>query len=198
MTIRNPITELIFRAIRTELPHRESMDEYLDYILPYVRRFTEHLHEQEFYLEKRWMEVRDEDNFHEVVLHIFKPEQNPVEIKVKDEDQGSPYLLSVNGNIIKGTWSFLKSGGLIVKHLQRYELYDLAFLSDDFFILRKHGDQAGRRKYLFLGNDRLVKNLDWRECMELLYDIYRYNLSFLFMFLLVVLLVGSVLIVSLT
>lgn len=194
----NPITELIFDATRRELPHRDTMDQYIDYILPHIRRFTENLHEVQFYLEKRWLEVRDDDNFHEAILHIFKPNQVPVEIKSSGEDQGAPYLYTLNGNITKGTWSFMYDNSMIIKHLNRYELYDLAFLSDDFFILKKHGEQpSGSKKYLFLANERLVRNLTWRESMEVLMDIYRYNLSYIFMLIFFVGIVVVILLLSL-
>lgn len=195
--VRNPLTEMIFRAIRSELPHRDSQDEYIAYILPYIVRFTEHLHETEFYLEKRWLEVRDDENFHEQILHIFKPEMQPVEIKVHLEDQGAAYLYTVNGNVQKGTWSYLKANGLLLKVNNRYELYDLAFLSDDFFILNKQGDQGNSPQYLFLINERLGRNTTWRENMELLYDIYRYNLSFLFTVVLFLAFVGVIVFYSL-
>lgn len=195
--VKNPLLELIFQALRADLPHRETMDGYLDFILPKIRRFGEGIDEKNFYLNKRWLEIRDDENFHESVLHIFKDKEKSIDIKVHLEDQGASYLYIINGNVMKGTWVQIEGGALMLKAGQNFELYDLVFLSDDFFILRKHGDQsASGRRYLFLTNERLGKGLTWREILELLYDIYRYNLSFLLMVLIIMALVGIVAIYS--
>jgi hypothetical protein len=186
------IARIIYNTLRTDLPHRNTIEEYLEYILPKVKRFSEDLHEIEFYIEKQWAEVDDDVLITEKLVHIFKPEQEPGEIKVKDEDQGSPYLLSKDGDIVKGKWSYIRSGGFIIKVLQQYELYDLAFLGDDFFVLKKKRSDGAGSKYLFLVNEKLADNHDWRELMELLFDIYRYNLAYLLMWLGTIGIIGAV------
>jgi hypothetical protein len=177
------LPKIFYNTLREELPQRNTIEDYLDYILPKVKRFSEELHEIEFYVEKQWTEVDDDELKTEKMVHIFKPELEPGEIKVKDEDQGSPYLLSNDGKIEKGNWSYIRSGGFIIKVSQRYQLYDLAFLSDDFFVLKEKRSKDAGSKYLFLVNEKLADKHDWWELMELLFDIYRYNLAYLIMWL---------------
>lgn len=179
MAKKNLFKSLFADAVSTRLPMADTMDQYLDYILPQIKNYSEDLYEDKFILEKRWLEIRDDENFHEKVLHIFKPEQQPEEIKSPQEDTGSAYLRVIDGNVTKGKWSRLKdSNGLFIKHLVNYELYDLAFLNNEFLILKKNGGNSPR-KYFVLIKEDVGKNLEWRECMELLFDVYRYNLGFL-------------------
>lgn len=182
MALENKFIDRFSRAFSLELPNRETMDEYLDTIIPLVRPWGEDLYEEEYYLDVRWMEVRDDDGFHESVLHIFR-------------DQGE-YLLSIDGNIHKGVWRTLeKSNTLILEQtaggaVVRSELYDLAFLNKDFFILRKHGDQQrkGFKKYVMMGREGYIKNLEWRDVMELLFNRYRNNTQWILIVTVVVIL----------
>jgi len=144
MALESSFINALTRSFSLELPVMESMDEYLDIIIPLVRHWGEDLYEEEYYMDVRWLEIRDGDSFHESVLHIFRPENE--------------YLHSIDGNIHRGMWRRLEnnssntlimdqtSGGAVVKS----ELYDLAFLNKDFFVLKKHGDQQrkGFKKYI--------------------------------------------------
>jgi len=159
-----PKIQEIQRMFEGELPPNSSMDEYLDYILTQIRPVSEDLREVEFWLNKRWMEIREDLDFHEAVLHMFM-------------EDGS-YLISVDGNISAGAWGFLGgANSLNLQHGGRNELYDLAFLNDDFLILKKHGDQQrkGKKKYFILGRETSVRNLEWRDSLELLFNVYRNN-----------------------
>ena len=90
MNFISQITRDISRAFSPELPPElGNMDEHLDFIIPQVVQYGEDLREEHFWLTKRWKEVRDEDGFHEAILHIFNP--------------GGEYLLSLDGNLIKGS-----------------------------------------------------------------------------------------------
>ncbi len=174
-----------------ELIEHGTMDAYLDDIIPNVKPWSEDLREEEFYLDTRWLEIRDTDDFLETVLHIFRPENE--------------YLLSIDGNISKGIWRVLeKSNTLIIElgadgTIVKSELYDLAFLNKDFFILKKHGDQKrkGKRKYFVMGREAAVRNLEWREVMDKLFGNYKNNSQFLFFLALVILIVVGVLAFSL-
>jgi hypothetical protein len=169
MAIENKLLEKVTRSLSLDLPVRDTMDEYLDMIIPLVQPWGEDLYEEEYYLDTRWLEVRDDDTFHESVLHIFREE--------------GEYLHSIDGNIHKGEWRKLdnsntfiieqKAGDAVVKS----ELYDLAFLNKEFFILRKHGDQQrkGFSKYFVMGRESYINNLEWRDVMELLFNRYRNN-----------------------
>ncbi len=152
------------KMFNVELPKSDSMDDYLDFILSKIRPVSEDLRESEFWFNKRWIEIRDDLGFHEAVLHIFRPD--------------GEYMISVDGNISKGAWRDIESPNtIILEHGARNELYDLAFLNDDFLILKKHGDQKrkGHSKYFVLGRESTMRNLEWRDAMEYLFNVYRGN-----------------------
>ena len=155
----------LFKSFSAELPELKKMDDYLDLILPEVMPWSEDLYENEYYIDTRWLEIRDSDSFHEAVLHIFR----------KDGE----YLISIDGNISKGKWKILNdsSNAIILDIGNKAELYDRSFLNKDFFILRKHGDQQrkNQRKYFVMARENFVKDLEWREIMELLFTRYRNN-----------------------
>lgn len=168
----NILLDKIARSFNVELPPRANMEEYLNVILPAIRQWSEDLREEEFYLGKGWLEIRDQDDFHESVLHFFN-------------DEGE-YLQSVDGNVHKGIWRYMPqvnklmieqmAGGNVIKS----ELFDLAYMDDKFFILKKHGDQVrkGNSKFWVMGQERAVAGLEWRDIMELLFNKYRDNSSF--------------------
>lgn len=186
MAIENQFVDSLFRSFSLELPVLDSMDEYLDLIIPMVSPWGEDLYEEEYYLDTRWLEVRDEDTFHESVLHIFREENE--------------YLNSIDGNIHKGKWRKLeKSNTLIIEQtagttVVKSELYDLAFLNKDFFILRKHGDQQrkGFKKYFVLGRESFIRDLEWRDVVELLFNRYRNNRRWIFFVTFLIIVVGIV------
>ncbi len=159
----------ISRAFSPELPSElGNMDQHLNFILPKVIPYGEDLVETHFWLAKRWKEVRDDEGFHEAILHIF--------------NTGGEYLLSLDGNIVKGTWRQLGTENtLIIEMSGRSELFDLRFMNGDFLILTKHGDQVrkGQRMYFCLMYEPASRgssgDLDWRNAMEKLYNIWREN-----------------------
>ncbi|MBL7776631.1 MAG: hypothetical protein JNK89_11555 [Saprospiraceae bacterium] len=160
----------ISRAFSPELPRDlGTMDQHLDFIVPKIIPYGEDLGEEEFWLDKRWKEVRDDEGFHEAILHIFS--------------RGGEYLLSLDGNLIKGTWRRLGAeNSLIIEVAGRSELFDLRFMNNDFIVLTKHGDQArkGQRKYFCLIHERASRGsrgqeLDWRNVMEKLFNVWRDN-----------------------
>ena len=178
--MENKFTENIVRTFELPLPDGATMDQQLDAIIPKVKPWGEDLYETKYYLEKRWLEVSDEDTSHESILHIFLIEGGDPEIG----DGENIYINSIDGNISRGVWKTLtKSNTLIITKLDPEggayvdELYDLAFLNNDFFILKKHGNQKrkGGKKYKVLARERAVKGLEWRDAMELLYNQYRNN-----------------------
>lgn len=180
----------ISRAFSPELPRDlGTMDQHLDFILPKVIPYGEDLREEQFWLSKRWKEVRDDEGFHEAILHIFNP--------------GGEYLLSLDGNLIKGTWRKLgQENSLIVEVAGRSELFDLRFLNSDFIVLTKHGDQArkGQRKYFCLIHERASRGpkgeLDWRNIMEKLFNVWRDNSLSLWAWLIFIALLGVIVYLS--
>ncbi len=190
MNFISQITRDISRAFSPELPPElGNMDEHLDFIIPQVVQYGEDLREEHFWLTKRWKEVRDEDGFHEAILHIFNP--------------GGEYLLSLDGNLIKGSWRQLGGyNSLIIEIGGRSELFDLRFLNLDFIILTKHGDQGRKnlRRYFFLVHESASKGngreLEWRQLMEKLFNTWRENSLSIGSWVLFILLLGVILYLS--
>ncbi len=190
MAIENKFLDSITKPFNLELPEADTMDEYLDFILPAVRPWSEDLREEEFYIDTRWLEIRDNDDSLESILFIFRAEEE--------------MLISIDGNISRGVWRRLeKSNTVIIEQtvdgsIVKSELYDLAFLNKDFFILLKHGDQKrkGKNKYFVLGREAVVKKLEWREVMELLFNRYRNNSQFMTMSAVIVLIIVAFILFS--
>lgn len=154
------------------------MDDYLDQLLPSMRAIGEDLREDHFYLNKGWLEFRDDEKFHDTVLHFF--------------NEGGEYLKSVNGDVSSGEWRYLERSN---KMMVEDELFDLAYLDAEFFILAKHGDQKRlkKRKYFVMVFEPVGRKLEWRNVVEKLYSKYRGSNNFYyflaFMIVLIVLLV---------
>ncbi|MEO6757970.1 MAG: hypothetical protein ABIO24_00845 [Saprospiraceae bacterium] len=157
------------RAFSPELPAGlGNMDSHLDFIIPKVQPYGEDLREEHFWLSKRWKEIRDDETFHEAVLHIFNP--------------GGEYLLAVDGNVLKGSWRQVgEINSLLLEIGGRTELFDLRFMNPEFMILTKHGDQGrkNQRCYFCLVRENVARGAlgeaDWRNIMEKLYNIWREN-----------------------
>lgn len=171
----------LFRAASPELPKDlGNLDSHLDFILPKVVPHGEDLREIKFWQNRRWREVRDEEGFHEAILHIFM--------------NGGEYMLVLDGNIIKGTWKQLGAyNTLILEVSGKSEMFDLRFLNGEFLVLAKHGDQArkGNRKYFLLVNEPLGR-LDYRNLMERMFNIWRDDSSSLWMWVLFILLLMAI------
>lgn len=162
------IWDRVSQLFELDLPNDlDNLEKHIEFIVPRVQAWSEDLHEEKYYVGKRWKEIRDTDTYHETVLHLFMP--------------GGEYLVSIDGDISKGAWRYLKdTNTFIVDYGGKSALFDLTFLNDDFFILKKHGDQSrkGRAKYYVYGNERSVGGLTWKNAMEKLYNIYRNNSRF--------------------
>lgn len=175
----------ISRPLSVEVPTADTLDAYLDEIVPKIRRWSEDLWEQKNYLSKPWLEVRDDVTFHHSVLHFFN-----------EDDE---YLQSVDGNVGSGSWRYLEKANkfLISEGRSDGELYDLAFLDDQFFILMKHGNQKrmGKRKYFVMVHEPVAKRLEWREAMDMLFNKYRNSSSFYITIAIIVLLIIAIFVV---
>lgn len=166
------------------------MDAHLDFILPKVIPYGEDLRETHFWQEKRWKEVRDEEGFHEAILHIFNP--------------NGEYLLSLDGNLMKGSWRQLGAeNALIIEMGGRSELFDLRFLTGEFMILTKHGDQArkGLRRFFLLVHEPFTRSrsgveFDWRNIMEKLFNVWRENSLSIWAWIFFLILLGAIIYAS--
>ncbi len=180
----------ISRAFSPDLPRDlGTMDQHLDFILPKVIPYGEDLREEQYWIGKRWKEVRDDEGFHEAILHIF--------------NTGGEYLLSLDGNLVKGTWRKLGTyNTLIIEIAGRSELFDLRFLNTDFLVLTKHGDQGrkGQRRFFCLIHERSASSpkgeLDWRNVMEKMFNVWRENSLSLWAWLVFIAILGLIVYLS--
>lgn len=187
--------ERVNKPFNVELPEANSLDEYLDIIIPTVKAWSEDLNEDEYFLEKAWVEFRDQEDFHQTIIHIFNEE--------------SEYLKVTDGDVKQGNWTHLETSNkfLIVDKDSDAdaEMYDLAYLDDNFFILKKHGfnenlRKKGRKKYFVLVSESESGKLnrDWMQAVELLFTNYRsQNRIYLTIAGIIVLIVGIILVLSL-
>ncbi len=192
MAIFKDIFRDISHAVNPDLPKDlGDMDSHLAFILPKVIPYGEDLREEKFWISKRWKELRDDEGFHEAILHIF--------------NTGGEYLLSLDGNVVKGSWKRLNQDNTIILELSgKSELFDLRFLNADFMVLSKHGDQAriGKRRYFCLVHEKAAKaggrEMDWRNLMEKLFNIWRENSLSLGAWLIFIVILGFILYLSLS
>jgi len=144
----------------------DRFHEELTSLVSDIHPYSEDLFEKEYFLEKKWLQISDRD--HQTRLHIFRG--------------NGDYLESVDGNVFMGNWSILENSNTIIFEKpgmgQRSEkrLYELAFLNEDFFILKKHGNRSGfENQFLLLGREAIVRNLNWEEVVDLIYTRYKNN-----------------------
>ena len=176
----------ISKAFSPDLPKElGDMNAHLDYILPKVIPYGDDLREERVWHGKRWIEIREEDGFHEAILHVFHAD--------------GEYMLSSDGNLMKGTWRQLSDyNSLVVELGVKGELFDLRFMNADFIILTKHGDQGrkGMRRYFVLVHEPASKHngvsLDWRNIMEKLYNVWRENSISIWAWLLFILVICAI------
>jgi hypothetical protein len=176
----------IFSSINEDLPKFQSLDEGVDFLMYYLSRFSEELWEEEFYTDKRWLEVRDDINFQESILHVF-------------EEDGK-YLRILDGDIRTGSWEY-SHGGMILKFDSNHELYERVFLNEKFFILKKHGDHSSkgnRSKYFFMSTEGLARKLEWPSLLIMMYDIYKSNTQYIMIVLGFIVLVATIIFFSIT
>ncbi len=176
----NKFLDKIADSFNTELPPAESMDEYLDKIIPVIRRWSEDLREENFYVGNHWIEMRDDESFHEMVFHIFNEEQE--------------YINSIDGEVSISEWRYM--GNKLMIGGDEGEIYELAFMDQDFFILKKLSNpKALSRRYFVLVKESIARKLEWREALELLFNKYKNNNSFYWTMAVIVLLIIAIIIV---
>lgn len=184
--------EKIASDYQGRLPEFPAMEDYLEVLLPSLRHHSEDLNETEFFLEKPWKEVTDEEGVFQSILHFFNTE--------------SEYLKSIEGNVLKGSWRQMPKGSnkLLIEinennQVIKSELYDLVYLDEDFMILKKNvaGTQQQSKKFLFLAFETTHGNASWKDAIEKLYLSYKGGAgSFSWLFYLVILVVLFMLVYS--
>ena len=158
----NKIIDDIANTFNRDLPSAETMDEYLDKIIPLIRHRSEDLREESYYVGKHWIEMRDEDDFHEMVLHIFNPERE--------------YLNSIDGNFERGEWRHIGNKFMFgfnegEDDIYKGQVFEMAFMDNQFIILRKHANPKSlERRYFVLVLEPIARKYEWREALELLFN----------------------------
>lgn len=170
--------EAILNTFQIALPEANDLDKFLKEMIPQISHYSENLDMEELYLEYPWLEFRDDDYFHESILHFFNP--------------NGEYLNVVNGDVSFGYWRKMNQARKLLIENKTGKLYELAFLDANFFILKTHGDYSsiGKSKYLFLVKEEVGKQLEWRDAIELLHRSYRNgngNLSYIIFVILAIL-----------
>ncbi len=161
--VENRLPDIVSRIWSVELPWCNSLEEYLEEIVPYIRPWSEDLREEEFYVSesgtKPWLEITDKAHIPEAVLHYFEAD--------------GTYVKVVEGHVSNGRWRhFGGSNKLVIDFGGSSIMYELQYLDHRFFILRKHGYNPNN-PWLFFGYEPLVQGLPWRDCVELLFETYR-------------------------
>ncbi len=160
------------QSFKVEMPKADTLDGYLDKLLPIVKPWSEDLREEKFFLGRPWAEKQDSDTFHQAVLHFFNPD--------------GEYIKSTDGDLELGKWRSIPGNKfMIINELDedalemKGQLYDLSFLDGQFFILKKHGDHArlSNRKYFMMVTESLSR-MEWRDLMEVLFRKSQSNVSF--------------------
>ena len=149
-----------------ELPRLDSLDEYVKYIVPKIRPWSEDLYEEDYYLETKWLEFRSQDSFQDVVIHIFR--------------DGREYMRVINGDIKRGSWEVLEgTNNLILDSRDGTDLYTFVFMNAHFFIIQKHGGKRRPDKpmYFVMGNESTIGRLTWREYAEALDQVFEKYIS---------------------
>jgi hypothetical protein len=173
--VASKFLEAITNTFQTPLPQANDLDKYLEEMLPELEAYGENLDQESLYLEHPWLEFRDDDYFHESILHFFNPNEE--------------YLSSINGEVSFGFWRKMNQGKKLLIENGEGRLYELAFLDANFFILKIHGDNSpiGKSKYLFLVKEEVGKKLDWKDAIELLHRSYKNGSGNLFQIILIIL-----------
>ena len=150
----------------TSFDHDDRFHEALSELILIIQPYSEDLYEEENYLEKRWLQIEQDPVASR--LHIFREDEN--------------YIESIDGNILSGKWSIMEDSNTLILSkpsragTEEKTLYDLAFLNEDFFILKKHGKRKNMEmQYLLLGREGIVDGKSWEEVIDLIYERYRNN-----------------------
>lgn len=167
-----------------ELPPANSLDAYIDGMYKKLQSWSEDLREDKFFVNRPWYEIRDDENFHNHILHFFNP--------------GGEYLCSTDGTVAAGKWRYLESTNKLIVHPAKgdQELYELAFLDSTFFILKKHGT-PGKKKYFFMIYEPVGKKikLNWTTAVEMLHTQYRDTNNFYLLFGLIIVVIVAIIVV---
>src|SRR5690606_28439187 len=133
--LENKLIDQISEIFNTPFPEADSLTGYLDKVVPLVKANGEDLREEKFYTNKSWMEIQDNENFHNVVLHFFSSSQ-----RANDDEEivEREYLKTTDGDVWRGKWRRMDSNLMMIgdDDYEDAKLYELVFMDNEFLILK--------------------------------------------------------------
>ncbi len=160
------LLDRIAKPFNIQTDGEETLDERIDRLLPEIGKHSEDLDEEDYYVNRHFREVRDDEQWQDVVLYVF--------------EDGGRLRIATNGKMDSGSWEMLNEKIIIGAGMRGGLLYTRAFLNGDVIILRHHGGiKMNGSKYLFLVIEPLAAQLEWYEVLDQLEMRYR-NSSTLF------------------
>lgn len=163
-TLEGKFLDKITSTFELELPRDyQTMEQYLDFILPRIENWSNPIEETTLWQECRWMEIQGTEAWDKSFIHIFMPD--------------GEYLVFDNGVMTKRSWR-LVGGAFVLDEGRNTILYDIKFMNDTFLVLKQHGTNT--KNYFVLGDEKFVNkiNYDWYNAMEELYNVYRHSSRF--------------------
>lgn len=169
----------IAQILKVELEEVETLDEYIDQILPKINYLTDNFHDTTIYTNQNWLDVNEKYPLVGNTLRIFNFSDSNENVSEQLNTLPHKYTHSFNGNVSYGQWSILRSKSIVLEHDVSKELYELCFLNTSFMILKKHGlkKTANQSQYLMLIDENIGYGKNWKFCIEQLFNIYKYNLA---------------------
>lgn len=186
------LLDKIAEPFNVNLPEYKTLESMLNEVLPVVQSFGETRFEEDGPLTQiNWVRMTDMVGDTTLRLYRFQPGSSEIQIANDgDMDSLSYSILPDNRRRI-----------IIGQSLYRDSvLYELAFLDNDFLILKRHGNLANvdeRRRYLLFCSEPLGTRLTWDEALEKLVAKYR-NSAMPWQWIIVILLLGLAAVVYLT
>ena len=161
------LLDKIAEPFNLQLPEYESLEEMIDGILPAVTQFSEPnvLPEDSPLYTLNWVKMTDKPGATQVELYNF-------------QDYGRGEIRVVTDGVVSAmAYEVEESGQRIIvgqSVMRDSFLYELAFIDEDFLILRRHGNAANMtHRYLFFCREAIGTRLTWNEALERLVDKYR-------------------------
>ena len=163
------LLDRIAEPFNANLPEYKTMEQMLNEILPAVKPFSEpSLTSSEKLLNVEWVKMTDKPGETQLILYRYRASG---EIRI-----------SVDGDMDSLSYTILEDNPkrvVIGQNMYRdSKLYNLAFLDNDFLILKRHGNQdniSAKDRYLMFCSEPIGTRLTWDEALEKLVVKYRNN-----------------------
>lgn len=173
--MESKLFDRISALFKTPFPEANSLDEYLDKILPRIASHSKRLEPKDFYTSKDWVEVRESEEFHELLFHFFSPKSKQ---EAGEEEIEWEYLRSTDGEVWQGLWRYVNNKMFIGdEEYTDTKVYELAFLDTEFMILKLLANPRKiiaekKSKYFILTIEKLGRKLEWLDLVKYLFNKY--------------------------